>query len=144
VPKKPTNKTPKDEWPAAERQTNSKPVNEKPAKRIARRIKPARAGQRYQIGVIVTGTTKNIIAKEAMKTGRTISREVEILIERALAYDKVLESRQITLEEMEKGNIEAALWRLGYTPIRTPIDGKAWKVWAEPGHPRAERSGFIS
>ena len=27
--------------------------------------------------------------------------------------------------------------RKGYTPFRETIDGKVWKAWLEPGHPRA-------
>jgi hypothetical protein len=38
-------------------------------------------------------------------------------------------------------NVEAELVRLGYVPIRHP-SGK--KLWAEPGFPGIERSGFVA
>jgi hypothetical protein len=51
-----------------------------------------------------------------------------------------------TLADMQKDNVEAALRRLGYTPVRVPNNDKPdrpWKLWAEPGYPGTERSGFV-
>ena len=112
------------------------------AKRTGRPSKPAREGRRYQIGVIVTGKTKKLIDEAARASGRTISREVEHLIERALAYDAMLKAMQTTQDEMKKGNVEAELVRQGYTLIRHPHEGKTWKLWAEPNFPDIKRSGF--
>jgi hypothetical protein len=97
-------------------------------------------GERTQIGVIVSGKTKALLLKAMQESGRTISREAEHLIEKALAYDSVLASMKRTLEEMERGNVEAALHRLGYPMQRQIIDGKAWKSWGQPGHPGAHPS----
>jgi hypothetical protein len=60
------------------------------AKRLGRPIKEARKGKRYQIGVIVTGDIKAIIAKRAKESGRTISRELEMMIERLLQYEQIV------------------------------------------------------
>jgi hypothetical protein len=94
--------------------------------------------------VIVTGKTKATITKLAKESGRTISREVEHLIERALQYEEMMHAMRNTLEEIEKGSVEAALVRLGYTPLRHSHEGKSWKLWAEPGYPGIEHSGFKS
>jgi hypothetical protein len=101
---------------------------------------PARIGQRFQIGVIVAGPTKKLIMEAAKVSGRSISREAEHMIERSAAFDTILKHMRTSLEEMEKGGVEAVLSRLGYVPIRDAATGK--KAWAEPGYPGIERSGF--
>lgn len=109
-----------------------------------RRIKKVPKGERTQIGVIVSGKTKALLLKAMQESGRTISREAEHLIEKALIYDGWLAAQRRTLEDLERGNVEAALYRLGYPMQRQIIDGKAWKVWAEPGFPIAHQpSGFV-
>jgi hypothetical protein len=108
-------------------------------KRMGRPTKPARKGRRYQIGVIVTGETKAVIDAAAKASGRTISREVEHLIERALGFEHMFESMRTTLAQIESGSITSALRRKGYTPVRTP-HGEAW---LPPTYP-IEKSGFIS
>lgn len=123
-----------------------------PAKRTGRPIKEARKGRRYQIGVIVTGETKSLIAARAKESGRTISREVEIMVERLLQYEGTLKRLYGTIEEMERGRVEATLVRLGYTPIcpTNTKDGEPpakerggyWMVWAEPGYPGIQRNVF--
>jgi hypothetical protein len=114
----------------------------KRGRRGAPPIKPAKKGERYQIGVIVAGTTKKLIVEQAKISGRSISREAEHLIERAVAYDKIMKAMSNTLEELRQGSVEAVLFRLGYVPIRDAATGK--KAWAEPGYPGIERSGFES
>jgi hypothetical protein len=131
--------------------TADMPTSAQLAKRIGRPMKPARKGRRYQIGVIVTGKTKSLITQAAKASGRTISREVEHLIERVLTYDATLRAMRTTLEEMERASIDAVLVRKGYTPIhplmadglpRAKPSGGFWTVWAEPGYPGIQRSGF--
>jgi hypothetical protein len=107
-----------------------------------RRIKKVAKGERTQIGVIVGGKTKALLLKAMQQSGRTISREAEHLIEKALAYDGWLVAQKRTLEEMERGNVEAVLHRLGYPMERRIIAGKAWKAWGEPEHPGIQPSGF--
>jgi hypothetical protein len=109
-----------------------------------RRIKKVPKGERTQIGVIVGGDTKALLLKAMQQSGRTISREAEHLIQKALIYDGWLAGQKRTLEEMERGNVEAALHRLGYPMQRIFLDGKWWRVWGEPGIPVAHQpSGFV-
>ncbi|HEY2534308.1 MAG TPA: hypothetical protein VGJ20_41395 [Xanthobacteraceae bacterium] len=89
-------------------------------RRTGRPIKESQKGRRYQIGVIVTGATKAIITKAAKESGRTISREVEILIEKALQYDRMFEDMRMTAEEIAHQSEEAALRRRGYERVVTP------------------------
>jgi hypothetical protein len=97
-------------------------------------VKPARKGQKYQIGVIVAGPTKKDIVESTKVSGRSISREVEHLVERALAYDRVLEAMRVGggrggLETLLRNELRKA----GYVPVRDPATGKF--AWHEPGHP---------
>jgi len=111
--------------------------------RTGRPMKAARRGRRYQIGVIVTGETKAVITKAAMETGRTISREVEHMIERCLQYDRTLAAMGKTFEEIKQGNLEAALLRDGYTVERRRIGDKTWKAYREPGYPPVVSGGAV-
>jgi hypothetical protein len=112
----------------------------KEAKRIGRPMKQPPRGTRVSLGLKVGADVKRRIDSAARASGRTQSQEAEHLIERALQYDRMLEAMRTTLADMERGSVETALYRLGYTPIRN-ADGK--KLWAEPGYP-IERSGFIA
>jgi hypothetical protein len=111
--------------------------------RGGRPTKSSRKGARYQIGVIVTGATKAVIAREAKGEGRTISRQVEHMIERCLQFDRTLAAMGKTFEEIKRGNLEAALFRDGYTVERRVIDGKIWKSWREPGYPPVVEVGTV-
>jgi hypothetical protein len=113
------------------------------AKRVGRPIKDARKGRRSRISVDVSAPTKALIARRAKESGRTLAREAEIMIETSVVYLTMQARTGMSIEEMQTGNVDAALWRLGYTPIRTVKDGKPWKLWAEPGFPGVERSGFV-
>ena len=80
-----------------------------------RRIKKVPKGERTQIGVIVGGNTKACLLKSMKESGRTISREVEHLIEKAHAYDDVVATvtrapgppHPGDLKEIERRNVEA-------------------------------------
>jgi hypothetical protein len=113
----------------------AKPDETPAQRRPGRPTKAPRKGQRYQIGVIVTGETKAVITKAAKESGRTISREVEILIEKALQYDRLFERTRMTAEEIASQSEDAALMRRGYTPVHTSHG----KVWYPPGWPGLER-----
>ena len=116
-----------------------------------RRIKKVPKGERTQIGVIVGGNTKARLLKSMKESGRTISREVEHLIEKAHAYDDVVATVKRApgpphpgdLEEIQRRNVEADLARLGYPMQRRIIDGKVWKTWAEPGFPGTQAGGYV-
>jgi hypothetical protein len=108
-----------------------------------RPIKASRKGQRSRISVDLSAPTRAAIANQAKISGRTLAREAEIMIEGFLNYLQMQEQMRTTMEEISKGNVENALLRLGYTPIRAVREGKAQKLWAEPGFPGFERSGFV-
>ena len=93
--------------------------------RGGRPVKSSRKGARYQIGVIVTGATKAVIAREAKNEGRTISRQVEHMIERMLQYDRTLAAMNKSVDEIRRGNIELEFRQQGYTPVRT-LHGFFW------------------
>jgi hypothetical protein len=80
----------------------------------------------------------------ALQSGRSISEEVEVRVERALQYDRTVAAMGTTLAGMEQGSIDAVLIRKGYTIVdRDPDTLK--KLWAEPGFPNIEhlRGRFI-
>jgi hypothetical protein len=113
-------------------------------RRVGRPMKaPSGKQKRSQVTVLLRADIKRALIKAAQENGRTLSAEGEVWFERLLTYESTLERMRTNLEKMEKNNVEAALWRLGYTPIREPIEGNAWKLWAEPGYPGTKRSGFI-
>jgi hypothetical protein len=116
----------------------AKAGGERPKKpRSGRPWKASREGRRYQIGVIVTGATKADITEAAKKSGRTISREVEHMIERCRQYERMFKAMGRTLEEIQRGNVHAAMYRSGWMPRREMINDKIWLSYCEPGHPHA-------
>ena len=79
------------------------------------------------------------IKEKADAARRSISEEVEARLERLAAQDSAMAAMGTSLERIKQGNLEAELWRSGYTPIRT----SQGKLWAPPGYPGMERSGFV-
>ena len=111
-------------------------------RRIGRPMK-APTGKRDQVTVLLRADIKRALIKAAQEHGRTLSQEGEHWFERLLTYKSTLDRMRTNLEKMEKDNVEAALFRLGYTPIRhVDGEGKVWKLWAEPGFPGLERPVF--
>jgi hypothetical protein len=108
------------------------------AKRIGRPMKAPARGKRVSLGLKVTAEVKRHIDSAARASGRTQSQEAEVLIERALQYDRMLASMGTTLADIQRGNVATALTRLGYKSVHTG-HGKAW---LEPGHP-GDRSEFV-
>jgi hypothetical protein len=99
--------------------------------RIGRPIKEAHKGKRYQIGVIVTGDVKAIVAKRAKASGRTISREVEMMIERLLQYEQGFDQMKTNLEELRRITVDGEFRRQGYLPVAT----EHGNIWFPPGLP---------
>jgi hypothetical protein len=96
---------------------------------------------------LVRPEVKQLVDAQAKASGRTQSQEAEMMIEGYLLFKQRMGTLSGVLSEMERGNVEAALWRLGYTPVRmvkkeTDGSSTAVKLWAEPGSP-FERSGFV-
>jgi len=67
------------------------------SKRIGRPTKPP-TGKRVQLGLIVRADIKRAIIKAAEQSGRTQSQEAELLIERAWAYDGLIEKLGAVIE----------------------------------------------
>jgi hypothetical protein len=98
-------------------------------------------GPRAHATVRLTPQLYADIKGKADTARRSISEEVEARLERLAAQDSAMAAMGTSLEQIKEGNLEAELWRSGYTPIRHPATGK--KLWAEPGYPGVARSEFI-
>jgi hypothetical protein len=115
-------------------------------KRIGRPMKSPEPGKRASLGLKVTAEIKQRIDAAAKITGRSQSQEAELLIERALAYEKALgELEEFRAREMERheqiarGNIWPALHRLGYRRKPSP-HGDAYFPSGHPGLGRGAES----
>jgi hypothetical protein len=117
-------------------------VEAEPKRRTGRPMKLP-SGKRDQVTILLRSDIKRRLIEAAQEHGRTLSAEGEVWLERLLTYESTFAQMRKNLEDIEKDSVEAALWRIGYRPIRTTIDGKVWKSWAEPGYPGIESSGFI-
>jgi hypothetical protein len=114
-------------------------------RRIGRPMKEPRRGKRAPLSLLVRPAIKRLVDKMAKANGITQSAQAEMLIEQGLAVRQVLDAMGKTVAEIESGSVDTALSRRGFTPIRHMVEGKAWKLWAEPGFPGIERSGeFIT
>jgi hypothetical protein len=107
-----------------------------------RPMKAPKRGKRAPLSLLVRPEIKRLVDKLATANGITQSAQGEMLIEQGLAVRQVLDAMGKEMEEIERGNVEMALRRKGYTPIYTVKDGKEWKLWAEPGYPGIQTSGF--
>ena len=108
-------------------------------KRIGRPTKAPEPGKRVSLGLKVRAEVKQHIDKAARDSGRTQSQEAELLIEKALWDEERLVTLKWSLEEIVKGNVEAALHRANYIVMRDR-DGRKW--WSYEPDPK-KRSGFI-
>jgi hypothetical protein len=61
----------------------------KPAKRIGRPTKPPVEGERVPLGLRVTAEAKRKLEEAAIKSGRSISQEAELRIERSFDEDRI-------------------------------------------------------
>jgi hypothetical protein len=105
-------------------------------KRIAGRPKKApTAGKRAPLSLLIRPPLKKLIDRLATANGTTLSAQAEYLIEQGLAVRQVLDAMGKEVEDIAKGNAEAALRRRGYQSHRVIAAGKAWSVWTEPGFP---------
>lgn len=111
-------------------------------KAAGRPMKAPKRGKRAPLSLLVRPKIKRLVDKMAAADGITQSAQGEALIEQGLAVRKALDAVDRDTAEIEKGHVEGVLRRKGYTPIYTVKDGKGWKLWAEPGFPGIQRSGF--
>jgi hypothetical protein len=106
-------------------------------------MKPASGKGRVSLGLKVTADVKRRLDSSARASGRTQSQEAERRIELSYQYERVLgehEQAKKTLAEMEQGNAENVLSRLGW---RTVVAfGLGGAVWLPPGRLLGEQSGW--
>ena len=112
-----------------------------PKRAVGRPMKPPRRGKRAPLSLLVRPEIKRLVDRLATANGTTQSAQGEFLIEQGIAVRKVLDAMGKTLEEIERGNADAALRRRGYNHNRIVIGDKAWSFWTEPGFP-IPTSGF--
>ena len=111
-------------------------------KRVAGRPKKAPApGKRAPLSLLVRPALKRLVDQMATANGTTQSAAAEFLIEQGIAVRQVLDAMGKEVEDIAKGNADAALRRRGYQSHRVVAAGRAWTVWAEPDFPLAA-SGF--
>ena len=112
-----------------------------PKRAVGRPMKPPRRGKRAPLSLLVRPEIKRLVDRLATANGTTQSAQGEFLIEQGIAVRKVLDAMGKTLEEIERGNADAALRRRGYNHNRIVIGDKAWSFWTEPGFPILEPHG---
>jgi hypothetical protein len=100
---------------------------------------PIEVAQRYSLGLKVTAETKNFIDREAKRSGRTQSQVAELLIEKALVFERVVAGMNTTMDEIRRGNVEAAFRAEGYRWVHSPYG----KIWLPHDYPLGPRSGFV-
>jgi predicted transcriptional regulator len=106
-----------------------------------RPMKAPQRGKRAPLSLLVRPEIKRLVDKLATANGFTQSAQAEFLIAQGLNIQRVLDAMGKTLEEIERGNADAALRRRGYSHHRIVIGDKAWSFWTQPGFP-IPTSGF--
>ena len=106
---------------------------------MPRTVKALDGGKRYPLNMRTTKETRDRLEKAAADSGRSLAQELEFQLERVFHYDHVFENMKRSIEEIQKGNLEAELHRAGYIHRYTEYGD----AWLSPGHP-GERSGFIA
>lgn len=115
-----------------------------PKRAVGRPMKAPRRGKRAPLSLLVRPEIKRLVDQRATANGTTQSAQAEYLIEQGLAVRQVLDAMGKTLQEIERGNVEAALMRLGGWTVERYQDGdKIWKAFREPGYPPIVREGTI-
>jgi predicted transcriptional regulator len=104
-------------------------------------MKAPQRGKRAPLSLLVRPEIKRLVDKLATANGFTQSAQAEFLIAQGLNIQRVLDAMGKTLEEIERGNADAALRRRGYNHHRILIGDKPWSFWTEPGFP-IPTSGF--
>jgi hypothetical protein len=82
--------------------------------RLGRPPKKALKGEITQIGVRVTGKTKARLLKAMNESGRTISREVEHLIEKAFIYDDFVAAQSVAAQNGTLARLDRNLAELEF------------------------------
>src|SRR5215510_8823442 len=98
-----------------------------------------RREQRPQLNVIVSSEMKDLISEMAKNSGQSMGQIVERLLDRAITYDKMLDTMKQSMAEIRRGNIETAFRAEGYAPVRSPYG----TIWVPKEYP-IERSRFLA
>ena len=116
----------------------------KPKRAVGRPTKAPRRGKRAPLSLLVRPSTKQLVDRLAARDGTTQSAMAEYLIEQGIAVRQVLDAMGKTVQEIQDGNVHAALLRAGYTvECYSDPTGKIWKAYREPGHPPIVRDGRV-
>jgi hypothetical protein len=104
---------------------------------VGRPLGEARKGKRYQIGIRVSGQVKSALARRAKENGRSLSSEIEHIIEGFAEHGRLLEVMRTSLAELERTAPDDVLRRKGFTavPWASGTDAVTAKVWFPPGFP---------
>jgi hypothetical protein len=89
--------------------------------------------QRVQLAFIAKVKTKQEIERRARASGRSQGQVVEELVEKAIAYEDLVNTFGRALEDIQRENFETALQRAGYLPVRFVDGRKAWVHEPEAG-----------
>jgi hypothetical protein len=95
--------------------------------------------ERPQLNVLVSSEMKDLISEMATNSGQSMGQVVERLLDRAITYDKMLDTMKQSMAEIRRGSIEAAFRAEGYTPVRSPYG----TIWVPKEYP-IERSRFLA
>ena len=107
-------------------------------KKRAKVGRPPDEVKRMALSLRVTPTVRKLLDNAAAEAGRSISQEAEMMIERAIQYDRTFEAMKTTMEKIKTGNIEAAFREIGY---RSEVTENG-KIWLPPEYP-GPRSGWL-
>jgi len=102
-------------------------------------MKTSEGGKRYPLNMRTTKETRDRLEKAAAESGRSLTQELEFQLERALQFDRTLAAMNKTVEEIQRGNLEAELMRQDYSFERTEYG----RIWFPPGFP-GDRSPWIT
>jgi hypothetical protein len=91
-----------------------------------------------KINMTCTGVTRARIEASARKSGRTLSREAEYLIERCFVLDDTFAQIGQTAEQLKQQSLDAAFWRHGYKPIRTHERNAVYRIYVPHDYPGFE------
>jgi TraY domain len=108
--------------------------------RIGRPSKePTKKQRRVSLTFRVLADVKRLLIQSAQKSGRSLAAEAEALIEKALAYDRMLAAMNTTIPEMQEQFVKTYLHRQGFMPIRGAGGIVGWKLETDA----RKRSGFV-
>jgi hypothetical protein len=98
-----------------------------------------KAGLKRQMYFLAPPDLREHIMAMVERTGRSQAECIEYLLEKAIAYDRMLAAMKLTLDKARREGVERIFRDEGYTPVHSPHGD----IWVPPDYP-LPRSGFIS